>query len=176
MPRPLPAIITSVATPEDSITAIATIAAAILVPEVGLPAIGLGLATGLIKIAKMNSYLQLANNIIQSVNGTLDLLIKLDQIGVIDLDTDCCSVIKKGLVYTDSLGEEVGLVELLKTVLESTHTTASGDVEPTNTAEILEAIRMGLTWVDTDGRRYSVAESLGRLIAHGYMYSIDNPA
>lgn len=172
MARPLPKVITSVATPADSVTAIATIAAAILVPEVGLPAIGLGLATGLINLAKMNSYLQLANNIMLSVNQALELLIKLDQIGIIDLDTDCCSTIKKGLIFTDSEGQEVGLVELLRDRLTALHTNPEQEVSDISLAQIAEEIRQGLYWKDTDGHVYSLAESLGRLLAYGYMHSL----
>lgn len=172
MPRPTLAPIPSVATSGDAATALITIAGAILVPEVGLPAIGLGLATGLINAAKLNSYLQLSNQLMLAVNNALDLLIKLDQIGVIDLDTDCCSTFKKGLVLTDSLGEEIGLVEMLRDHLSAIHTNAEEETSTITLATIAEQLKEGLYWKDTDGKVYSLAESLGRLLAYGYMHSV----
>lgn len=175
MPRPTPKALTSAATSTDALEIVATVGAIIIAPELGVPLLVTGLATGLIKAAKLNAYLQLANNVLDTLNGTLDLLIKLGELGVIDLPGNCCETLKKGLIYIDEEDNEIGLAQLLMDRLTASHLVEGESPVPISIAQAIEDLKTGLYWKDTDGRIYPLGESLGRLLAHGYMYSSTVP-
>lgn len=164
MARPTPTALTSVATNTDALEIIATVGTTLLLPELGIPVLVTGLATGLIKAAKLNAYLELANNLLSTVNGVLDLFLKLQQLGIIEQTDDILSVLKKGLIYRLPDESEIGLAELLNQKLTAVTAPVEGEAEPINLAQILEEIKRGLYWRGSDGHLYTIAETQGRLL------------
>lgn len=170
MPRPNGRNLLCAVNSGDTTALVATTIGAVLAPEFALPALVLELGALFLYPEKLNAYLSLSNNFLGAINNLLEMIIKLDQIGIIDLDTDCCSILRKGLIYVDEDDNEVGLATILFKALNTVRVEEGEDDVPLTHAQLLEEMGRGFYFKLADGQKFSLGESLGRLLMTGYMH------
>lgn len=174
MPRPGGQNLLAAVNSGDTTALVATTIATVLAPEFALPALVVQLSTLFLYPEKLNAYLQLSNQFLGAINNMLELIIKLDQLGIIDIESGEESVLRKGLIYVDEDDNEVGLAEVLYRAMNTIRTEEGEPDVPLSQAQLLDEMGKGFYFKLGDGTKFSLGEALGRLLLTGYMHP-NNP-
>lgn len=144
-------------------------------PEFFLPALAiteiLGVVPGLPHEAKSyDKYLAVAKDFTATVDNVLDIIVKLQMLGIIPKAADDTTTLQQKLV--DALycvkedGTKVGLACIIRETL-SKEIEVSGSLQRFNVIDFLQNMLQDLRWTAPDGMEYPLGRSLGQLCFTG---------
>lgn len=144
-------------------------------PEFFLPLIALQSTVGLIPgspkdAAIYQKYLTVAKDLTQTVDQVLDIIVKLQMLGIIPASQDNSTTLQQKLVDSlyclDEDGHKVGLACIVRQALHK-RITVDGTLTDFNVIDFLQELIKDLRWDNGDGHVFTLGESLGRLLFTG---------